>query len=388
MVSDSSDACASGAGSTAFRRSANSSISILGYPKRRSGAAARAVERAPARAAQGRRAGAWTGFRLPALAALALSILAACSVTDYQKPIGDMAAAVDQSVATIDRLDKRITAIRNEQWRNQIAAGDALLLDVEDACSQGAPGCWLEVHYFEKDKETGEEIEKAARFPAASMIPKAQAGLVGLKLYVANLRAMIDADTADKVAASANAALGSLKNIETTIREPGDPSPGPVAKFGKPTVGAVNWLIGQYVDHVKVRALKRATGRAQPVVVKLAGLYDAISEAEAAFDLGKASADFVNQQEAYDEITDTAGARPDARAIGQYVLAAKKYDQALRASSARPLKAFAEAHATLTDQLHGKISLPEALAAIERFVVKAKEFEQIVDEFDQAFNEG
>lgn len=312
----------------------------------------------------------YIGLRTCAIAAVTFLGLAACSVTDYKKPIGDMAGAVDQSIATINKIDQRITAVRDEQWRMDLAKkpNTVKLRPVTKTCKLGSDRCRLEIRRT--------RVREHKLFPPTSVIPNAKTALAGLKAYVANLKLIVAADTVNKVTASANAALGSLKNIETAVA---GPKAGRVAKFSKPTGSAIYWLIGQYVDYVKVRALKKATMRAQPVIVKLAGFYDSIDEAAAAYEVGKVAVTFEKAKKAY-----RAANPPNSQAIDLYVSAAQKYDKALNAASAHPLKAFAKAHAKLNDQLNGKISLSEALAAIENFVERAKAFKAIVDEFDQA----
>jgi len=189
---------------------------------------------------------------------------------------------------------------------------------------------------------------------------------------------IVAADTVNKVTASANAALGSLKNIETAVA---GKEAGTVANFGPPTVSAINWLIGQYVDYVKVRALKKATKEAQPVIKKLAGFFDTVGELATTFEVAKAGEAFVAAKKTYRAVKP-----PNSRAIDEYVAAAQKYDRALSAADAHPLRAFAVAHAKLEGQLNGGVSLSEAFAAIEDLVEKAKAFEAIIDEFDQAFS--
>jgi hypothetical protein len=232
-------------------------------------------------------------------------------------------------------------------------------------------GCRLEI------RRRG--IAEHKQFPPTSVIPNSKAALAGLRAYVTNLQRIVAADTVNKVTTSANAALGSLMNIEKAIAEPGVETAGSVATFGPSTVSAINWFIGQYVDYVKVRALKNATKNAKDVIEKLAVYFDTVSELAALYELTIVADAFEAAMQVYDN-TDA----PNSQAIDQYVSAAQKYDKALRAVSAKPLRAFADAHAKLEDQLNGETSLSEALAAIENLVERAKVFEAIIDEFDQA----
>lgn len=310
------------------------------------------------------------GFLYCALGLSGLLAVSACSVADYKQPIDDMAGAVDQSINTINELDQEITAARNTRWKEEIADGKALLVTADDTCALNAKTCSLEIMF--KDGT-------ARPYPATSVIPTAKAGLAGLKLYVANLKAIVDADTVNQVTTSANAALGSLAEIETTIQEAGGPDAGAIQTYREPAENAINWLIGQYVDYVKFAALRKATRTAQPVIVRLSGFYDTISKVASDYQLGAASKEFVAKQETFDDAS-----TPTPQAIDAYVTAAANYDVALRATSARPLQAFAEAHGKLTDELNGDISLSEAIAAIQNLVARAEAFETIVKEFKTA----
>ena len=357
-------------GSTVLRRSVIAFAGLPGYREPILETPGRTAGKEPHSEARRHMTRPHIGLRTCAIAAVTFLGLAACSVTDYKQPIGDMAAAVDQSIATINKLDQRITAVVDAQWRKDLAdPKTARLLPFDDTCSLNDTQCRLRIRSKGIDKS----------FPPTSVIPKARAGLAGLKAYVANLKSIVEANTVAAVTASANAALGSVKKIETAVANAGGPEAGTVANFGPPTVSAINWLVGQYVDYVKVRALKRATKRAQPVIDKLAEFYDDIGRAAADYELKTAGEAFVAAKKAYRAVKP-----PNSRSIDQYVAAAHKYDQALSATSARPLRAFADAHAKLNEQLNGDISLPEALAAIENLVERAKAFKAIVDEFDQA----
>ncbi len=369
-------------GSTVLRRSVIAFADIPGHQERIPEAAERTAKQEPLSEVRRYMTRPYIGLRTCAIAAVAFLGVAACSVTDYKQPIGDMAGALDQSLATIEEIDRRITAVYDADWRKDLAEKPVTvkLRTVTKTCRLKSDGCRLEI------RRSGKSDHK--QFPPTSVIPNSKLALAGLRAYVTNLGLIVDADTVNAVTASANAALGSLQNIERNIKaavakpddgKPGDEKPGPVATFGAPTVSAINWLIGQYVDYVKVRALKKATKTAQPVVVKLANYFDAVSELQAIYELTKVADAFEAAKQAYDAVTP-----PDSRSIDQYVSAARNYDRALRAASVHPLRDFAKAHAKLEDQLNGNTSLSEAFAAIENLVERAKAFEAIIDEFDQA----
>ena len=309
-------------------------------------------------------------FVLPAL------LLSACTVADYRQPVGDLAGAVDQSIATVDALDAKMTAARNEVWREAVIAGEAILIPPDTGCTLGAPGCSLTIRY----REDG--TVRTAPFPAQSLLPKPARALQHLKSYVENLTRIVDADTVGKVAESASATLGSLKNLEDTVNAArGVEAPSRIGRYEEPLLAAIEWAVGQYVERVKVGALRDATRDAQPVVDALRDLFNTAADAALAHETAKASRRFLDSQNAYEEKEDAG--RLSNGDIQSYVRAAAAYDTALRASAARPLDAFAETHRTLKEQLNGEgdVSLADATAAIQDLVRRAKDFKAIVEDF-------
>lgn len=301
-------------------------------------------------------------------------LTAGCSVSDYKEPIGDLQAAVETSIDTVNALDAQATAVRNSRWRAGIAKGEILLSESDGQCADGVAACTLQIEFRGDSKPP-------RPYPAETVMPKAKIGLEALRTYAGKLKSIVEADTVGEVTTAANAALGSVQNIEEAIAKAnGTESGGRVADFTKPSVIAIGWFVGQYVDYVKYRALAESTRRAQPVVTRLAALHNSIGRSVTALEASDALKAFVAAQEQFDNAA--ADALTPA-IVDDYVAAAAAYNVSLKASSATPLAVFAETHAILTKQLNrdGGVTLADAYAAIADLRERADEFKAILDGF-------
>ena len=302
-------------------------------------------------------------------------LIAGCSVSDYKEPIGDLQAAIETSIDTVNALDAQATAVRNSRWRAGIAEGEILLSESDGQCAEGVAACTLQIE-FQGDSKPPRP------YPSETVMPKAKIGLEALRTYAGKLKSIVEADTVGEVTTAANAALGSVQNIEEAIaRAKGTESGGRVADFTKPSVLAIGWFVGQYVDYVKYRALAESTRRAQPVVARLAALHTTIGGTVTALEASDSLKAFVSVQEQFDNAADDDTLTPAI--VDDYVAAAAAYNVSLKASSARPLALFAETHAILTKQLNrdGAVTLADAYAAIAALRERADEFKAVVDGF-------
>ena len=310
------------------------------------------------------------------IAAVTAGFATACSIADYKEPIGQLHTAVETSIDSVEALDTKATGVRNARWRAAIAAGHALLTETGGQCADGATGCTLQIEFLD-DAEP-------RLYPALTLMPKAKTGLEALRSYVRKLKSIVEADTVGKVTTAANAALGSAQKIEEAIAKAnGTESDDTVADFSQPTVAAIGWLVGQYVDYVKYRALAEATRRAQPIVARLASLHRTIGRSVTVLETADALKAFLAAQMQFDAAADNSKLTPVI--VDQYVAAAAAYDVSLKASMAAPLEAFSKAHAKLAKQLNreGNATLSDAFAAIAEMRERANALKAVVDGFTE-----
>ena len=301
-----------------------------------------------------------------------LVVLTGCaSVADYTQPISDLNSSIDSSVTTVIKIDEELTSARNKKWIELVEKKQAFILSSDDGCSLGSKSCSLVLI------ESGSSLEHP--FPAKSMMPKAIIALSELRRYTGNLKTIMDADTVASVITSANAALASAAKIETAItKENKITETSSIKAYTPPISASIRWLVSQYVDRQKVKALATATERAQPVIEELALYYETAAAASSSVKDGNALKKFLKSQERFDN----ASLKSD-QVINQYLLAVGEYDTALKASSSKPMKKFLEAHSLLNISLNGtgEASLADAISAIKDFKEHSQDFKKIIDSY-------
>ena len=316
----------------------------------------------------------------------AVFVLSACSVAEYAKPVTELKQGIDASTKAVEAIDKDLTKRTNAAWKAKLRSGKALLATSEGKtdkgeCALGAPACSMAVRNLGKD-------QLRIAFPVKSMMKDALVGMAGLRKYVANLKAIVDAKTASEITTHANAALASAAEIETSVKtalkDKKDGklqlTPNVVTAYSAPIAATVKWLVTQYVERQKYKALAAATQGAQPVIDDMEKYHETYGLVAAAFKESNHSTIFNDALSAYDKAIDdglTDGA------INQVLAAAATYDDVLKGSSALPLKDFASAHKALNDSLNGDLSLKDAIAAIKTFKSKADDFKKILGDFQK-----
>lgn len=314
---------------------------------------------------------------------LGIFMLTGCSVADYKNPITELKAAIDISVTTVENIDQEITKAKNAALRSDVSNNKAFLLTPDDTCAKGKTSCSLIVRYLGPNT-------KPIDYPVTSMMPSAHVGLSGLKSYVANLKAIVDADTASKVSTSASEAIASATKIKASVEkglkalDPNAPALANIEKYNEPILSTVKWMVSQYIDRIKYNALAAATKRAQPIIVSLNDYHGLTSESATELKSGKALSSYNKAQQAYD----SAPKKVDS-VINALDKASSVYNSALRGTAAQPLKAFLDAHTKLEGNLNGDVSLSDAIAAIKTLKKRADEFKKIIKDFnDIASKEG
>lgn len=312
--------------------------------------------------------------RTLSIAILAIAVSSCSHVANYSETIGELKSALDSSTATLSGIDKKITEKRNEQWRTEIVSGRALLEIMDGSCAIGETECSLVVRH------SGEE---GVKFPLSSVLVKSQGALTALNSYVADLKAIVDADTTGDIKIQTNKALLSLTEIEAAVAKANgqDLSKGLIAAYSEPAGAWFNWALEQYVERLKYNSLAKATKRAHPAIIGLGNLMATVGEAAATQELSKAHGAYIKK---FNEFTsaDDSGAITEI-VISEYVGAAAIYDQALKANAAEPLAAFTSTHEKLMQHLNneGDISLADVMASIKDLKKRAKEFKTLVDGF-------
>lgn len=322
--------------------------------------------------------------RLLLVAASTAFILTGCATTaDYSEPILRIEQAINDSASSIESIDKNLTALKNTYLKKKIVNGTLLLEAPDNQCAAGTKGCSLVVL-----KRQGSEAVFESNYPLNSIIPNGLKALQMMKTYVSRLKSIIEADTAAKITASANATLGSLEEISNRIaQEKGEPVSGAhkITEYKEPVIGLIEWITERYVERVKKEALAKATNDAHPIIVDLTKFYGTAAQSLKVAEFSGALVSFKDKQEKFDDLDEITES-----SINTYVQAANDFDAALKAEAANPIKAFETAHEILAKQLNRKndkkITLADVASAIERLEHEAKAIKALVDGFTEKTN--
>ena len=192
--------------------------------------------------------------------------------------------------------------------------------------------------------------------------------------YAQNLAALVAEDSADKASADVNAALGSVEKLANTLAKASgkDTAKEPIPSFATPAGAAVNWLIGQYANYVKLEGLKVATKNSKPVIERAAEIFKVAT----IFGSDPQRAEFVALfRTSIDGYTDE---RKSETKLNAAVTAAKQYDDLLQSQPGETFEQMGKAHSALADALQNPDpSWPQVIAQVLDFAAQAEQLAKI-----------
>ncbi|MEZ5830017.1 MAG: hypothetical protein R3D05_02420 [Dongiaceae bacterium] len=302
-----------------------------------------------------------------AITALLLALgAAACSTADYSKPVNDFAAATGNAKSALTDLNAEVTAAYRVYLDKSIAKGDLLLTHESNDCEVESDRCRLIV----LDKNG----ENAGDYPPEPPLTRMTLLMGEIDGYAANLKALLEDNTAQQVEADVNAALGSIQHLATTVSElqtPPGAAPADIPQFATPVGEGVNWVLGQYIERVKFKGLQRATAEAKPVIRRAADLFDIASSVAAA-----PRVEMANEVAAAQDAAQTSRDRTGNDA---YAKAAAKFDALLAEGPPEMFQRMAAAHDALAESLQGEhMSLATVNARIQDFAAQAEQLAKIL----------
>ena len=304
------------------------------------------------------------------IAALLLTLAAAaCSTGDYSKPIDDFAAATTNAKQALSDLNTQVTDAYRGVLDAAILKGDLLLRPQAQECTVGSERCRLTL-------VDPDGVEREI-YPPEPPLTRMTLLMTEVDRYAANLKALLEADTAAKVETQVNAALGSIQNLAETVAklqaEEGAPA-AEIPQFATPAGEAVNWVVGKYIDRVKYRGLQRATEAGKPVIRQAADLFSTVSDVVA--DVPKSTlANEVSMGQ------DALRSNLSQSAITAYAQSAARYDALLVAGPTQVFQKMGDAHDALADSLQGEdFNLATASAKIQAFAAEAEQLAKILKE--------
>jgi hypothetical protein len=308
-------------------------------------------------------------FVVPArliLTASCILTLVGCSANNYSQPIATFADATKAADSALADLNKTATA-QYMEFLSQRARTDLHLAVMarDGECDLTSTRCRIVL----KDPN---DPSKDQLFPPDPLLENMVVLMGDIDTYAQNLAAIVADDSATKAEASVNAALGSIETLANTVAKADGKGTKTVPSFATPVGSAVNWLVGQYAEHVKLEGLKVATKEAKPVIERAAALFSSAALFGSDPQRAEFTKSFRTQLDAYQDD------RSNEENLNAAVDAAKKYNDFLQARPGETFQKMAEAHSALADALQKPdASWPKVIAQIQSFAAQAKELAKI-----------
>lgn len=303
-------------------------------------------------------------LRTAILCVLVITVSACSTVTSYKKPITDFSTATSNAEAALLKLDLMVSKDNETILRREVL--DVPLRVDYDGCELGSEHCRITVR-----RRGG----KPMPFPPEPMLGKIIDLMRGITLYTQDLNAIVTADTSAKVAASVNAAMGSIEALSTTINKQ---SGATLTVYKDPISKAVNWMFGQRIAKLQIDGLRRATSRADPVIARAAMVFESSADQAEVF----AHDELVAQ---FDLALKKNKDSPSDANLTALVARASAYDVVLKSRPSLVFAKLAPVHNALTRSLQGEgESVVDLIARIDAFAAQAQTVVEIVRELDAA----
>ena len=303
-----------------------------------------------------------------ALIAGCLFMIAGCSATNYSKPIATFADATANANSALADLNKTATAEYVDLLSQHARTNLHLAVNGKAGeCELGSTRCRIAL--VDPANPSTEQL-----LPPEPLLGNMVAMMGDVNAYAQNLAALVADDSAEKATTDVNAALGSVEKLANTVGKADgkDKEKEPIPSFTTPVGSAVNWLIGQYANYVKLEGLKAATKEAKPVIEKVAIIFKNVAKIGSDPQRNVLVGSF---REKIDKYQDD---RSSATNLQAAVDAAKLYDDFLQAQPGETFKQMGDAHSTLADALQNpNPSWPQVMAQVQDFAAQAKELAKI-----------
>lgn len=316
---------------------------------------------------QGARQASVAGRRLRQfLAATMLLAATACSTADYGKPVNDFAAATGEATTVLSELNIQLADGYAGVLENSVLKRRGLARAKAGECLAGASTrCRVEI--VTTDGQT-------RPYPPEPPLARMSLLMAQINRYAANLKALLEADTARQAEGHVNAALGSVQSLAQTVVEAGGAGTGAsVPQFATSAGAAVNWVVGQYVESVKYEGLQRATAAAKPVIRDAANLFSATAASTGELVVRSDLA------EATSLAKDALAADNSKASLAAFAQSAATYDAFLTSGPQQMFQRMAAAHDALAESLQNEdVTFVTAVARIEAFAAEAKKLATIL----------
>lgn len=308
------------------------------------------------------------GFSQAFFASFLVAFAVACSSASYEAPVAKFAAATQTAETSLAALNDEIGRSYWDLQKTRIGRGELIMLPTRGDCDLRSSRCRLDI----QDK-SGEAKPFTERGPLSTALEV----MASIHRYADGLAAVLAADTASAVEGNVNTALGNVEKLAKTLADAQGKSSSSVPDFSAPAAQIVNWLVGQYVESVKLSALRHATTQADATIQEAANLFQQMPYFAS---LGTRRELVRRYQAAIDDL----GPTPKPDAIDRVSKTAHAYDLFLQSDPSEAFVAMGKAHRALAQNLSQKnVTFASMAAEIERFVGEVERIAKAVKELSE-----
>lgn len=299
--------------------------------------------------------------------ALFFGALSGCSATDHTAAVTTFAEATTAAETALVGLNQIVTEQYKAYLEQQARTDLGLAVKAgQNECELGSTRCRVVI--VDPTAEGGEQP-----FPPDPLLNNMVTVMGDIRAYAQNLAALLADDSAAKAEANVNAALGSIESLASTLAKADGKGTSTIPSFATPVGAGVNWLVGQYANHVKLEGLRSATRHADPTIQRAVEL----------FAIASVFGSDPQRSDLTDDVRNKIIAFQDDRAsrsnLTAAVNAAATYDRFLVSVPSATFTKMGEAHAALAEVLNNpNFSLPEMFSKIEAFAAEAEKLSEIV----------
>lgn len=291
-------------------------------------------------------------------------VLAACGTTrEYQAPVKSFAVATG---AAQQSLDQYLTAFSSQIKEVQIKAAveRPVRAQVERGdCLVDSERCRVMFRMSRDDPPTSLSSDES--FENISAL------LTEVKNYADGLNSIATSDSDEQAEAALASTKGNLENLAKLVAGEG----AGAADFAEPVAAAAAWAASEYIDQVRLDALREATAEADPLVGRANVLFEGVSRrvSEAA------RADLANEVTAREVVWRGEGGQA---ALTNLLTAATAYDAVLQTPPEAVFHELRQSHAALTQALNSReISLASVYARMDSLKAEAEKLKKVVTAF-------
>ena len=303
--------------------------------------------------------------------------LSACAVPDLEAPLSEFSTATKTAQESLLAIDAQVATNYRDVLVDEVIANKYSVKFVgKNDCQTYSPRC--RIKFISKDDE---EVSLDVKPPLSNLAKLMRT----VRAYASSLEAIARADTAAKVEAEVNAVIGSIRNISKATSEAenqtsldkGDSNKTEdrdidISEYATPLGLLVNWLVGEYVAHAKLDALRRATKDAKGVIKEAAEEFGKAAKLAVAEPNKKLVIEISSLKDKYNDDKSKAN-------LSKLTDAARKYNLILVVDAPNVFESMVQAHNALVDKIQdGSGSWGSVMAQLQNFGEKASELEEIL----------